>query len=81
MSTQWNQQLVRYMFSKVIEYLELNIRKQIDCKRPSSRKEMKRVQNIRIEICKYKWNLASLVLAVFASTKLVLNYIKQVRCS
>ena len=37
MSTQWNQQLTRYMFSKVIECLEQNIRKQIDCKRPSKR--------------------------------------------
>ena len=31
-STQGNQQLIRYMFSKVIERLEQNIRKQIDWK-------------------------------------------------
>ena len=31
-STQGNQQLIRYMFPKVIECLEQNIRKQIDWK-------------------------------------------------
>ena len=41
MSTQWNQQLSRYV-SKVIECLEQNIRKQIDCKRPSNTKQMNR---------------------------------------
>ena len=46
MSTQQNQQLSRYMFSKVIECLEQNIRKQIDCKRPSSTRQMNRVKNI-----------------------------------
>ena len=40
--------------SKVIECLEQNIRKQIDCKRPSKTKQMNRLQNIRIEIWKYK---------------------------
>ena len=37
MSAQWNQhqQLSIYVFSKVIESLEQNIRKQIDCRRPS----------------------------------------------
>ena len=39
MSTQWKQQFSRYVFSKAIEYLEQNIRKQIDCKRPSSIKK------------------------------------------
>ena len=39
MSTQWKQQLSRYVFSKAIECLEQNIRKQIDCKRPSSIKK------------------------------------------
>ena len=53
MSTQWNQQLSRYV-SKVIECLEQNIRKQIDCKRPSNTKQMNRLQNSRIEIWKYK---------------------------
>ena len=37
------------MFSKVIKCLEQNIRKQIDCKIPSSTKEMNRVSNIRIK--------------------------------
>ena len=41
-------------FSKVIECLEQNIRKQIDCKRPLNTKQMNRVRNIRIEIWKYK---------------------------
>ena len=40
--------------SKVIECLEQNIRNQIDCKRPSNTKQMNRLQNIRIEIWKYK---------------------------
>ena len=40
------------MFSKVINYLVQNIKKQIDHKRPSSTKQMNRVQNIQIEICK-----------------------------
>ena len=54
LSAQWNQQLIRYVFSRVIECLEQNIRKQIDCKRPSNTKQMNRLQNIRIEIWKYK---------------------------
>ena len=53
MSIQWNQQLSsRCLFSKVIECLEQNIRKQMDCERPSSTKQMNRVKNIRTEICK-----------------------------
>ena len=42
------------MFPKAIEHLEQNIRKQIDCKRPLTTKQMSKVQNIRIEIWKYK---------------------------
>ena len=42
------------MFSKVVECLEQNIRKQIDCKRPSNTKQMNRVQNMRTEILKDK---------------------------
>ena len=38
------------MFLKVIEWLEQNIRKQINCKKPSSAKQMNSVQNIQIEI-------------------------------
>ena len=40
LSTQWNQQLIRYVFSRVMECLEQNIRKKIDCKRPSNTREM-----------------------------------------
>ena len=59
LSTQWNQQLNRYVFSKVIERLEIecleqNIRKQIDCKRPSNTKQMNWVQNTQIKMRKYK---------------------------
>ena len=53
-STQWNQQLIRYVFSKVIECLEQNVWKQIDCKRPSNTKQMNWTQNIQIEMRKYK---------------------------
>ena len=44
MSTQWNQQHIRYVFCKVIECLEQNIRKQVNCKRPSSTKQLSRVK-------------------------------------
>ena len=40
LSTQWNQQSIRYVFSRVIECLEQNIWKQFDCKRPSNTKQM-----------------------------------------
>ena len=56
--------------SKVIECLEQNIRKQIDCKRPSNIKQMNRLQNTQIEIWQYK--------AVIC-TNIALNYIKQAR--
>ena len=49
-STQRNQQLSRYVFSKVIEYFEQNIRKQIHSKRLLNTKRMNRVRNIPIEI-------------------------------
>ena len=56
MSTQQHSEISNivgiYMFSKVIECLEQKIRKEIDCKRPSSTKQTKRVQKIRIKICK-----------------------------
>ena len=70
MSSQLNQELGRYVFSKVTEFLEQNNRKQIDSKRPSSTKQMNIVQNIRIEIFKYKYNKVRLVLAVVAFTGL-----------
>ena len=54
LSTQWNQELIKYVFSKVIKCLEQNIRKQIDCKRPSNTKQMNWVQNTRIKRRKYK---------------------------
>ena len=53
MSTQWNWQLNTYV-SKLIECLEQNIRKQIDCKWPSNTKQMNRLQIIQIEKWKYK---------------------------
>ena len=53
-SPQWNQQLIRYAFSKVIKGLEQYIRKQIDCKRPSNTWQMNWVQKIQIEMRKYK---------------------------
>ena len=53
MLIQWNRTLNRYV-SKVIEYLEQNVWKQVDCKRPSNTKQMNRLQNIRIEMWKYK---------------------------
>ena len=74
LSTQGNQQLSRYVFSNVIECLEQNIRKQIDCKRPSNTKQMNLVQKIQIESGNIKlsnvlkYNQVKLVLAVFAST-------------
>ena len=72
MSTQWNLQHSRYLFSKVIDNLEQNIRKHISCERPSTAKQMNRVQNICVEICKQKHNQVNLALAVFALTKLAL---------
>ena len=64
-----------------MERLEQNIRKQIDCKRPSSTKQMNRVdyklfvlKNMQVEIIKVR-----LALSVFVSFKLALNYIKQAR--
>ena len=54
LSTHWNQQFIRYVFSKVIECLEQNIRKQIDCKRPLNTRQMNWVQKIQIEMRKYK---------------------------
>ena len=47
-------------------------RKQIDCKRPSSTKQVNRVQNNGIEIYKQKYNQVRLEPAAFATTKLAL---------
>ena len=47
----------------------------------SSTKQMNRVQIIRIEIFKWKYNQVKLVLSVFASTKIISTYIKQARCN
>ena len=54
LTTQWNQHLIRYLFSRVIECLEQSIRKQSDCKRPSNTRQMNWVQKIQIEMRKYK---------------------------
>ena len=74
LSTKWNQQLIKYVFSKVTECLEQNIRKQIDCKGPSNTKQMNWVQifklkwrNIKLSNV-LKYNQVKLVLAVFASS-------------
>ena len=53
-STEWNQQLIWYVFSKVIECLKQNIRKQNDCKKPLTTKQINWIQNIQIEMRKYK---------------------------
>ena len=68
MSTQWNQQLNRYV-PKVIESLKQNIRKQIDCKRLSNTKQMNRLQNTKL-LGNTKHNQVKLVLADFFSTYL-----------
>ena len=52
MLTQWNQILSRSLFSKVIECLEQNFRKQADYKRPSRAKQLRRAQIIQTEKCK-----------------------------
>ena len=81
MPTQWNQQPNRCVFSKVIECLEQNVRKQIDCKRPSNAKQMNRIFELKYGDRKlsnvWKYNQVSLVLAVYASV----YYIKQVQCN
>ena len=73
------------MFSGVIECLEQSNRKQIDCHRVKTIgykiNEQRRLQNIRIEICKWKYDLIRLVLAGFSSTKLTLNYVNKFRCN
>ena len=52
MSTQWNQHHSKYVLSKVIKCLGQKIWKEISCKRPSSAKQMNRIQNICTETCK-----------------------------
>ena len=54
LSTQWNEQLIRCVFSKVIKFFEQNNQKQTDCKRPSNVIQMNWVQNIQIEMRKYR---------------------------
>ena len=74
MSIQWNQQLSTYVFSKETECLKQNIWKQIDCRGPSTIKQINGVQNVRIEIWKHKAvkcfeiTRQNSVLTVFAST-------------
>ena len=76
MSTQWNQQFNRYI-SKVTECLEQNIRKQIDCKRPSNAKQMNRLQKIfKLKYGNTKHNQVKLILAVFVSAYLYQYSIK-----
>ena len=70
------------MFSKVIECLEQNIRKQIDCKRPSNTKQMNRLQIFELNygntklLGNTKHNQVKLVFAVFFSAYLCQYSIK-----
>ena len=68
-----NKILVTGFITVLIECLEENIRKHIDCERPSSQKQINRVQNSRTETC--KWKLQFLLLLVVC-TNLALNYIE-----
>ena len=73
-STQWNQQLIRDVFSKVIECLEQNTRKQIDCKRPSNTKQINWIQIFKLKFGniklsnELKYSQVNLILAFFASS-------------
>ena len=73
-STQSNQQFIRYVFSKVIECLEQNIRKQIDCKRPSNTKQINWIQIFKLKFGniklsnELKYSQVNLILAFFASS-------------
>ena len=62
------------MFLNVIECLEQNIQKQINCKRQSNTKQMSRVQNISKENTKLltiaKYNQLKVVLVAFISAYL-----------
>ena len=70
MSAKWNRKLNKYV-SKVIECLERNIWKEIDCKRPSNTKQMNRLQIFELNygntklLGNTKHNQVKLVLAVF----------------
>ena len=77
------------MFSKETDCLKQNIWRQIDCRGPSTIKQINGVQNVRIEIWKHKavkcfeitrqTQYLQFLLLLFY-TKLALNYIKQARC-
>ena len=54
MSTQWNQQLSRYVFSKGIKFLEKTFANKSITKDSQIQKHMNNVQNIFIEIWKWK---------------------------
>ena len=90
MSTQWNRQLSRYV-SKLIEYLEQNIRKQVDNK--EDYQIQSKWRDYKIFELKYgntnllgytKHNQVELVLQFFLlliCTNIALSYIKQARCN
>ena len=59
-STPWNQQLSMYAFGT--KHWKAN-----ELQKPSSTKQMSKVQNIWTEIWKYKYNQVNLVLAIFTS--------------
>ena len=69
-SVSFNKILVLEFFSAKVS-LNLNL----------STKQMNRVQFIRTEIFKWKYNQVKLVLSVFASTKIISTYIEQARCN
>ena len=74
MSTQWNHKLSGYVFLNVIECLEQNIQKQINCKKQSNTKQMSRVQNISKKNTKLltnaKYDQLKVVIAAFISAYL-----------
>ena len=81
MSKNWNQQLSSYVSSNVIECLEQNIKKQIEFQKTIEYETNEQSLNICIKAIKWKCKEIRGVLAVFASAKLALNYIKQAQCN
>ena len=85
LSTQWNQQLIRYVFSRVIECLEQKFQNKLiakDHRIPDKWSEYRifilKCRNIKLwNVLKY--NQVKLVLAVFAFIYSTLNHIDQAR--
>ena len=73
LSTQWNQQLIRYVFSRVIECLEQKFQNKLIAK---DHRIPDKCRNIKLwNVLKY--NQVKLVLAVFACTYSTLNHTNQ----